>query len=365
MKNKQLIALIAAFICVQAVQCRSEAPNVELWYKGVRNPAKDKAAFASLPTLYFTAGTLDDFEHKIIDPFNLTPLYKGSRKALSLDPSKGRRIILSDKQHPTINDEIDVITFGPQKTIYVRLRAIEPKDKPPFTIGPFKGKKFMMGPQTGKLKGILGKTESGYSLRNNIKTADMTSQRKKVRDILPYVVPGPPPPPKPTPKPEEAPASKKGVFELYNKTSKPVYFLLSDDNKPLSKTTAIKGTLPSKGGTKSGYFNDSGSATMYISQTPFKDLKNGQEVTYFQFLPNKDLFLVAVHDYDGTFTIRSYRGCGVNIPFADIFKRVKRADWVISRCKKYGIHTYQILKVTGTHRGGAILKKAPPAQAVA
>ncbi len=68
-------------------------------------------------------------------------------------------------EKPKEGDMVQRMTFTPGKTVYVRLG---------------KGRKF--GPQTGPLKGWKGVTESGFSLKNNVKKEDIERTKVYVRD---------------------------------------------------------------------------------------------------------------------------------------------------------------------------------------
>ncbi len=353
MKNYRIVALIASLACGY-MQSTTQPVNFELWYKGLRKPPKtpqQKSKMMNLPPIYFVAGTLDDFEHKEISPFNLESLYPGKRKTLDLDISQGRRIIFSDKENLSLDDEVDVFTFPPHKTLHLRFRLLDEGEKAPLSIGPIKEKMMLFGPQSGR----FGKTKTGYSLKNNVKSGDIDKRRMKVRNILPYVVPGPPPPPKPAPQPEEAPPEKRGFYEIKNSTGKKLFYVLNDTKQPLGTTSPIKKTID-KGTTSTGWFNDSQKATLYLGTEPFNTLKDGQEVPYYEFLKGKDLFLVAELE-KGKLALRAYRTCGLTTVGASAAK-LKR----INRCKNYGTQTWEISQHIGTYRGGTILKKAQPQQ---
>lgn len=353
MKKQSILAFMSALLL--SIQCFSQSTeknpekNIELWYKGLRTEPKtaaQKLLYGKLPTLYYTIGTLDDFEQKRIDPFNLKALHRGKKARFALDTAFPKRLIISDKKSPSIDDEVYVITTGPNKDVFVRFRLLEAQEKAPLSIT-LKNKELLFGPQSGK--GLVAKkSESGYSLKNNVGIKDIDIQRKKIRDILPYVVPKAPPPPIPTPDPKEAPPEKKGIVEVNNRTRKAVYYSMNDTGKPLSKE--LKGTKILSGKTASGMFNNAKPTTMYVSPTPFKDLKEGQEVTFFEFPANKDLF-VATEYHDGEFNLRAYFTCGTTIGVSSPSK-LKR----IKRCKTYGIESWQIKPRKGIHRGGVILK---------
>lgn len=140
-KSLVLVALASIPWTSHTLSGSQVEPNFELWNK------TNKA-------LYFSLGDSKN------DPINkpLQALQSDKYFTTRVDMSQPTLLVIADG--PIIGQaHAWHYQFTPNKTIYVRMKT--------------EGGKYFFGPQTGPWLGLLGKTERGYSLKNNVTVADI------------------------------------------------------------------------------------------------------------------------------------------------------------------------------------------------
>ncbi len=133
----------------------AKATQLELWNKS-KTP--------------FYVGLTNDFGHFVAPktsknrPRELITLKGGGRTTLADYDGKDITLIISDNEKDWL-DNFKAYAFLTNKTIYVRIKDRVKKLNDLSPDG--------FGPQTGPWKGLKGKTESGLSLKNNVKSKDI------------------------------------------------------------------------------------------------------------------------------------------------------------------------------------------------
>lgn len=59
--------------------------------------------------------------------------------------------------------------------LYLKIRQQKSREKVDHPFGPINGKNYMLAPQMGLLRGLSGKSQSGKSLKGNIKSEKILS----------------------------------------------------------------------------------------------------------------------------------------------------------------------------------------------
>lgn len=126
----------AIFTLVVIGQVAAVDPNFEFWNK------------LSTPT-YAAVGTAPTVNQLMV--FN-----PGARLSTTVNPAQKTQLLIADKKNP---DVAFLYEFTPNKTIFIRLRA--------------EGKGSKLEPQSGTLLSAGQKTDTGYSMANNVKPADI------------------------------------------------------------------------------------------------------------------------------------------------------------------------------------------------
>ena len=156
----KVIKLLAALIGIIPCYAKPQ-PTFELWNKHTQ-------------PIYFSYGS--SVEHAMKK--HMQELRSGHYKIENFSISSPTTLILSIGSRPKTGDMLDVYTFKPNKTIYVRV-GLPKEDKFKETLKSITGKVsfenegYIFGPQTGPLLGLKGITEHDYSLDNNVTYDDI------------------------------------------------------------------------------------------------------------------------------------------------------------------------------------------------
>lgn len=164
----------------------SYTPELELWYKGHK---KRGQSTSGLKPLYYKLGYIQDHagmrilvtEGEYSSP-NFQELKPSDRKSSYL-LDQHRWLLISDKENPGPGDTLYKFEFPKSRKMLIRLRLVEPREKPLHTMK-LHDKNYFIGAQTGPLKGLKGKTESGIPLIGNIADKDIRPKKLNWDQVL-------------------------------------------------------------------------------------------------------------------------------------------------------------------------------------
>lgn len=197
-KIKLIISSILVPLALYAVEQKKSAPkttpNFEFWNK-TEHP------------IYISLGYADPKTDKIIDDPLTHDFKKIEAGKWATEEDLGFKLDLNNKtllyiraspEKPHKDDRLLAFRFKPHKTMYVRLK----KEK----------NQYVFGTQTGPLLGLKGKTQRGYSLKNNPQPGDII-----VLGELRYM--------------DKRPAGQKAQDEQPIKSAQPKRVHFADDKK--------------------------------------------------------------------------------------------------------------------------------------
>ncbi len=163
-------------------------PELELWYKGYKKRGKSTA---DLKPLYYKLGYIHEYpqdkvfvtEGKFSTPTfqKLAPSERESSYPLWI--KKPRWVLITDKEKPGPGDTLYKFEFPKTRKMLVRIRLVEPGEKPMHTMQ-LHNKTYFIGPQTGPLKGLKGKTETGIPLKGNVQDKDIRPEKLTWEQVI-------------------------------------------------------------------------------------------------------------------------------------------------------------------------------------